>query len=87
VKFCYNDPWLANDKFAHLGMWFAFTCLLLRVGLPDFWSALIGMAWGLVWEVMDGYTLFVWNDPAGFSWRDLIADYIGIAGAILIWTP
>lgn len=85
MRFCHNDPWLANDKFAHLGMWFAFACCLLRIGLSDFWSSLIAVSWGIAWEVMDGYNLFIWNDPRGFSWRDLVADCIGIAGAIVIW--
>ena len=80
-----KDHWFANDKGAHFGLWFALTCCLLKIGLSPFWAAHFAVHWGIAWEISDGWNLFLWNDPDGFSWKDLVADIVGIVGALLIW--
>jgi len=87
VKFVLRsqDYWFANDKFAHFGLWFFFSVITLRIGWPDWVVAIFWVNLGLFWEYLDGYNVTIFNDPRGFSWRDLVVDCIGIVGALLIW--
>lgn len=80
-----KDHWFANDKGCHLGLWFILTALLLRVGCAGWLAVTIAFIVGIWHEICDGKNLFMWSDPDGFSWRDLVADAIGIVGALLIW--
>ena len=63
------------------------TGLLYRLTGMILISMIITIGLGIIWECLDGVMngKYVF-DPAGFSWRDLIYDTIGIitAGLILL---
>lgn len=73
-------PWLLPDKREHLwgsGLLFCVLYfLMLRAGGVYWGTGADAATWafvgGLLWEIKDG----LWND--GFSWKDLIADCVGI---------
>lgn len=68
-----TPPWIRPDKREHLlGCAFLFCLCYFLLSLPPPLCALNAFACGLLWEIKDGF----WND--GFSWKDLIADCIGI---------
>lgn len=72
--------------FVHLIGCAFLTALFYRFGMIFWIRDLTTVVLGVLWEVGDGYLgnkikIF---DPAGFSWRDVIYDAIGILTAELV---
>jgi hypothetical protein len=82
----HEDKWLSRegrilpyDKLEHFLLallWMIVGILLLKISLPM--VILIGVAAAIGWEIKDG--LF----SHGFSWKDLIADFAGLAVGYLV---
>jgi hypothetical protein len=84
----HEDKWLSRegsilpyDKLEHFLLallWMIAGILLLKLNPPM--AILIGVVAAIGWEIKDG--LF----SHGFSWKDLIADFAGLAVGYLIAT-
>lgn len=77
-----KDNWLGgmikvNDKMAHFGTAFIGTRLLVILGVPLGWILGFTITVSVLKELYDSR----WND--GFSWRDLVADMIGITMGLI----
>ncbi len=90
-----DDSWLSRqgtilpyDKAEHATV-SAILALIATLFMPPLIACLAVFIVGLLWEVKDGYLrweIYGWWGGEGFSWKDLIADSVGIAVGIgLAW--
>ncbi len=88
-----DDHWLSKqgtiipyDKAEHaLGS--AILAYFATFFMPLLFACLLIMVAGYLWEVKDGYMhyeVYGWFGGEGFSWKDLIADFVGIL-IIFVW--
>ena len=78
--FDYWPPWIQPDKQVHLlgcAVLFAWFYDNVYACLCGVCAALLTFGCGLAWEIKDGF-----RENVGFSWRDLVADVLGI---FLMW--
>lgn len=88
-----DDKWLSRqgtiipyDKSEHAVV-SAILALIATFFMPLLFACLLAVVAGYLWEVKDGYLhweVYGWWGGEGFSWKDLIADSIGIAAGILL---
>lgn len=87
-----NGTLLPFDKLEHFLREFFLILLnpmFLKIDMTGWIIAVV--AFGILWEVKDGY--FAWGNREtnpdrmieGFSFKDLIADWFGIAAGLLVW--
>ncbi len=82
-----DDKWLSPhgailhyDKMEHL----LASAALAYVGtffIPLLMACIVALLIGFLWEYKDGlmpYEKYGWFGGEGFSWKDLIADFVGI---------
>ncbi len=83
-----RDRWLSMqgtilpyDKAEH-AIVSAILTLIAMIFMPLAMACLLVLFIGSLWEIKDGYMhyeVYGWFGGEGFSWKDLIADFIGIA--------
>lgn len=88
-----SDRWLSRngtilpyDKAEHALVSAALT-LIATILMPLAFACLLVLFIGALWEQKDAvmpYEKYGWFGGEGFSWKDLIADFVGIA-AIFVW--
>ncbi len=82
-----DDKWLSTsgavlhyDKLEHL-LVSAILTLIAAFLMPLAFACLLVLIIGCLWELKDGfmyYKIYGWIGGEGWSWKDLIADSIGI---------
>lgn len=88
-----RDKWLSTsgailhyDKLEHL-LISAILTYVATLFMPIAFACILTLFIGYLWEVKDGYMpyeIYGWWGGEGFSWKDLIADSVGIA-IIFVW--
>ena len=73
-----TDKWLAEDKFNHLAGSFFVTYLFTWICSGIVPGVILALAGGLLVELYQEY-----KKVDSFSWKDVIADVIGIAIAVV----
>jgi len=91
------DAWSGTHLFGSFALAIALMTLSLSRGIFD--ACLVAFCFGFLWELNDGRhkkwrlkhpAKWLWFDsifdPRGFSWLDLVMDFIGCAGAgLCLW--
>ena len=83
-----SDKWFSRqgtvvpfDKIEH-AVGSAALAVLLMIFFPVAWACLIAFVLGILWEIKDGFLhweKYSWWGGEGFSWKDLSADFVGVA--------
>ena len=76
----------SHDLNHFLGCFFL-TVIIHRIGMPVIPAAVLAFVLGFVWEILDHLNKeYCWDwkilDPRGFSWKDVIIDFIGSGLAV-----
>jgi len=88
-----DDKWLSiqgsilyYDKIEH-ALTSAILAYFTTLYMPLLLACLVVLFVGILWEIKDGYMYweeYGWFGGEGFSWKDLIADFVGIV-IVFIW--
>ena len=89
-----KDSWFSKggliirfDKIEHAVLFFIGFWVLLIIGIPINWSLVFLLALGILWEIKDALVPFEKYGKLGgdgFSWRDIMADIVGLAIALIL---